>query len=286
MKKRYRLDCFLAERGLSRSRETAKREILSGWVRVDDETVREPSHRISGDESVSVARPGGEFVSRGGEKLLRALESFGINPRGMVVADLGASTGGFTHCMLKHGAARVYAVDVGYGQLDYSLRGDPRVVVMERRHVNSLTRDDFHDRVDFITADLSFISLLRVVDRIASLFPGVRGVVLIKPQFEAGAGEQKKGVVRKREHHAAILHRVIGGLQEKGIGILGLDFSPIKGPRGNIEFLAYLHFGRGDDGMADWRVVADRIVEEAHRALDRTGDPGDESRSEPGIVEK
>jgi 23S rRNA (cytidine1920-2'-O)/16S rRNA (cytidine1409-2'-O)-methyltransferase len=283
---RHRLDSFLAERGLSRSREKAKREILAGWVKVDGDTVREPSHRISGDESVTVARPGGMFVSRGGDKIKRAIETFGIDLRGMRAVDLGASTGGFTDCMLKHGASRVYAVDVGYGQLDYSLRSDARVVVMERRHVNSLTRGDFPEPIDFITADLSFISILKVADRIAGLFPGARGVVLIKPQFEAGAGEQKKGVVRKPEHHAAILKRVIGGLLEKGNRLLGLDFSPIKGPKGNIEYLAYVRFGQPEEGRVDWDEAADRVVEESHRALDRSGDAGENPAIDPEMDEK
>ncbi len=268
-KKQYRLDGFLADRGLSQSREKAKREILAGWVRVNGETLRDPSARLYGDESVTVERPGGLYVSRGGEKLRKAIDSFGINLTGVNALDLGASTGGFTDCMLKAGAAMVYAVDVGYGQLDYSLRTDKRVTVMERRHVNSLTADDFNLPVGFVAADLSFISVLKVADRIAGLFPGVRGVMLIKPQFEAMPGEQKKGVVRKPEHHGAILKRVISGLAARRIVLLGLDYSPIKGPKGNIEYLAFLKFGTCDAGdpAEIFEAAADRVVEESHGAL-------------------
>jgi len=270
--KQYRLDSALAEKGLSSSREKAKREILAGWVKVDGETVREPSRRIDGDESISVERPGGLFVSRGGDKLRHALDHFGIHLTGRVAVDLGASTGGFTDCMLKAGAAKVFAVDVGYGQLDYSIRTDQRVVTLERRHVNSLSADDFPQAIDFFTADLSFISIIKVTDRIKQLFPGVEGVILVKPQFESMQSEQKKGIVRKREDHAAILRRVCRGLTEKGISIQGCTYSPLKGPKGNIEFLLHVRPGPSpialsEELMSDY---IDTVVGQAHEVLNKT----------------
>ncbi len=243
MKKGTRLDIYLAEQGLSASREKARREILAGWVRVDGETVREPSRLVPGGREVVIERPGSVFASRGGEKLLHALELFAIDVAGRVVVDLGASTGGFTDCLLQKGASLVYAVDVGYGQLDYRLAGDPRVVVMDRTNARHLTRDRFDRAANFLTADLSFISILKIVDMILGVFSPIDGLLLIKPQFEADKEEQKKGVVRKSEHHTAILTRVITALVEKGIAVRGLCYSPIKGPAGNIEF--FLHFSAG-----------------------------------------
>ncbi|OHD68718.1 MAG: hypothetical protein A2W19_12975 [Spirochaetes bacterium RBG_16_49_21] len=237
--KRIRLDLYLTQKGLSQTREKARREILAGWVRVNGETVTNPSRTIAGSEQVIVERPGGMYVSRGGQKLAHALKTFGIDLHGRVAADLGASTGGFTDCMLKAGAAGVYAVDVGYGQLDYSLRQDSRVRVMDRTNVRSLNASDFPDKVDFVTVDLSFISILKVFDAIKDAFAPVQGVILIKPQFEAGRGEQKKGVVRKKEAHTRILIAVISSLAESGMRMKGLTHSPVKGPKGNIEFLLY-----------------------------------------------
>lgn len=152
--------------------------------------------------------------------------------------------------MLKEGAARVYAVDVGYGQLDYSLRKDPRVTVMEKTNARSLTREQFPGRVDFVTADLSFISIVKVFDTVRDVFSPVEGVILVKPQFEAAPGEHKKGVVRKREIHAGILLRVVAALEEKGMVMKGIAPSPVTGPKGNIEFVLYFECGTGSAGMA------------------------------------
>jgi len=272
MKKGTRLDTYLAEHGLSASREKARREILAGWVRVDGETVRQPSRLVPNGREIVVERPGGVFASRGGGKLLYALEYFAIDVAGRVVADLGASTGGFTDCLLQRGAALVYAVDVGYGQLDYRLGSDPRVVVMDRTNARHLTRDRFDRRVEFLTADLSFISVLKVIDTVIEVFSPIEGLLLIKPQFEAAGGEQKKGVVRKAEHHEAILARVIASLVGKGVAVRGLCYSPIKGPAGNIEF--FLHFSAGIPGDAlrslSEKEIGERIaavVEEAHARL-------------------
>jgi len=247
---KMRLDTYLARSGLSASREKARAEILSGWVRVNGETVRDPSRSLKGDEEIAVERPGGLFVSRGGEKLRRALDEFRIDLSGKTAVDLGASTGGFTDCMLKAGAKKVYAVDVGYGQLDYSLQSDPRVVVMDRTNARNLAGGDIPEPVDFVTMDLSFISVLKVFDAVTRLFAPASGVMLIKPQFEAEKSEQKKGVVRKKENHLAILSRVIEGLMGKGMALLGLTPSPIKGPAGNIEFLCHFSLALHEAGIS------------------------------------
>jgi len=194
-----RLDRFLAEKNFSDSREKAKREILSGWVKVNGETIRDASYIVEGNASIVVERPGGLFVSRGGEKLARALSFFEIPVKGFVCADLGSSTGGFTDCLLKNSAAKVYSIDVGYGQLDYALRKDPRVVVMERTNARSIEKSVFSEKIDFITADLSFISFTKVSETIIRVFESVDGIALIKPQFEAEKSEHKKGVVTKEE---------------------------------------------------------------------------------------
>lgn len=273
MKKGVRLDVYLVERKLSLSREKAKREIISGWVKVNEETVREPSRIISGDENVSVERPGGIFVSRGGEKLKHAIEHFGLDVSGLAVADLGASTGGFTDCLLKLGASYVYAIDVGYGQLDYGLRQDPRVFVSERTNVKNLKKEDFKSKVDFITADLSFISILKIVDVVFNVFSPVKGLFLIKPQFEAMKNEHKKGVVKNKETHKAILFRVLSGLIKKGFIFKGLCYSPIKGPAGNIEFLLYFEANNapGEESLLPQNLneIIDAVVDDAHLVLNK-----------------
>jgi 23S rRNA (cytidine1920-2'-O)/16S rRNA (cytidine1409-2'-O)-methyltransferase len=238
--KTIRLDLFLAEHGLSQSREKAKKEIISGWVKVNGETLRDPSRKINGNEKIVIERPGGLFVSRGGDKLQHALREFNIDLNGLITLDLGASTGGFTDCMLKSGAVKVYAVDVGYNQLDYSLRIDPRVVVMEKTHARDIKREMFQDRIDFFTADLSFISILKILPALYETFDTIRGVVLVKPQFEAESSQHKKGVVRNLEDHVEILEKVAAGIIEIGFNILEITYSPIKGPAGNIEFLFYI----------------------------------------------
>ncbi len=238
--KTIRLDLFLAEHGLSQSREKAKKEIISGWVKVNGETLRDPSRKIIGNERIVIERPGGLFVSRGGDKLQHALNEFNINLNGFVALDLGASTGGFTDCMLKSGASKVYAVDVGYNQLDYSLRIDPRVVVMEKTHAKDVNRGMFSDHIDFFTADLSFISILKVLPAVYNAFEEISGIILVKPQFEAESSQHKKGVVRNPDDHVEILEKVASGIIEIGFNIAEITYSPIKGPAGNIEFLFYI----------------------------------------------
>jgi len=246
-----RLDVLLVERRLAESRTQAQRLIRAGLVRVTGQISDKPGTRVATNATVTLqARP--RFASRGGTKLEAALVRFGLDVAGVVAADVGASTGGFTDCLLKRGARRVYAIDVGYGQLDWRLRNDPRVVVMERTNARYL--ESLPEPVDLVTADVSFISLgliLPVAVRWLSLPdpPPVgkgRGVVvaLIKPQFEAGRREVGKGgVVRDPAVHRRVLERVLGVAAELGLGLCGLMPSPLRGPAGNVEFLGWWEMG-------------------------------------------
>ena len=237
-----RLDALLVTRGLADHSAHAQRLILAGQVRVDGQVVAEPARKLPLDAALSVDH-GPRFVSRGGEKLEPALAAFGLsNLDGRVCADVGASTGGFTDCLLQHGAAKVYAIDVGYGLLHWKLRSDPRVVVMERtnaRHVDRLT-----EPVSLVTVDASFISLRVLLPVIKSWFGESGGDVtaLIKPQFEAGREvvDRGEGVIHDPQVHRAVLEEVIKFAKSNGFGAAGLVRSPIKGPKGNIEFLVHL----------------------------------------------
>ena len=235
---KQRLDLLLVERGLAESRARAQRLIRAGLVRVAGQVADKPGTRVVTNAQVALqARP--RFVSRGGEKLEAALARFGLDVEGTVVADTGASTGGFTHCLLQRGARRVYAIDVGYGQLDWRLRNDPRVVVMERTNARYL--ENLPEQVDLVTADVSFISLgLILPAAVGWLRPGGQVVALIKPQFEAGRREvEKGGVVRDPDVHRRVLERVLGSAAGLGLGLRGLMPSPLRGPAGNVEFLGW-----------------------------------------------
>lgn len=271
MSKKIRLDKYLADNNLSDSREKAKREIISGWIKVNNETVRNPAKMIIGDENISIERPKGLFVSRGGYKLSFAVDKFKIKLNDLVAVDLGASTGGFTDCLLKNGAKKVYAIDVGYGQLDYSLRNDDRVVVKERTNARNLTSNEFKETINIITADLSFISFAKVYVNIKKIFVNVDGIVLLKPQFEAESSEHKKGIVTKKEKHIEILKRVLTELIQIGIKIKGLTFSPIKGPKGNIEFLLYFNTENKEylkEEIVELEELISDVVSKAHNELD------------------
>jgi 23S rRNA (cytidine1920-2'-O)/16S rRNA (cytidine1409-2'-O)-methyltransferase len=271
LKNKIRLDQYVFEKGLSESLEQAKNKIIAGWVKVNGGTIRKPAEHITGTEVVLVARPGGNFASRGGEKLSHALDYFGISVKEKIAADLGSSTGGFTDCLLKRGAVKVYSVDVGYGLLAHNLRTDPRVIVREKTNVRSLTREDFSDIIDFITVDLSFISVLKISDKLKLLFSPASGIILLKPQFEAKAGEHEKGVVKEKLFHINILKRVINSLNESGIKFNGLHFSPVKGPAGNIEFLLYFKI---DDcyinsPAKNVDIIIANVADEAHEKLSK-----------------
>jgi 23S rRNA (cytidine1920-2'-O)/16S rRNA (cytidine1409-2'-O)-methyltransferase len=227
----------MVERGLALSRERAQALILAGSVTVNGRRADRAATPVADGDEVGVLQPA-PYASRGGYKLAHALDTFGLDPTGRVALDAGASTGGFTDVLLQRGAARVYAVDVGYGQLDYRLRQDPRVVVMERTNLRLLA--SLPEPVDLATLDLSFISLCLVLPAVAGLLaPGGRVVALVKPQFEVGKGQVGKGgVVRDPALHAAALGRFVACAKEHGLKLGGLTPSPIRGPAGNREFLA------------------------------------------------
>ncbi len=236
---KQRLDTLLVEHGLVESREQARRLIQAGSVLVNGQVLDKPGAQVSVEADISV-RETLRYASRGGLKLEAALDAFGIDPSGMIAVDVGASTGGFTDVLLQRGAQRVYAIDVGYGQLAWRLRQDPRVVVMERTNIRYLA--GLPEPVDLAVVDVSFISLQLVLPVIWRLLkPDGQIVALIKPQFEAGRGQVGKGgVVRDPGVHRAVLHRLLGWAREQGLSPRGLLRSPIMGPAGNVEFLAHL----------------------------------------------
>ena len=242
MKIKKRLDVLLTERGHAETRSKAQAIIMSGLVYVDGQKADKPG--VSYEESVDIeVRTGGcPYVSRGGLKLEKALRDFGVKPEGYVCSDSGASTGGFTDCLLQQGAKKVFAIDVGYGQLDWKIRSDPRVVVMERTNVRYVTPEQLGEPLDLSVVDVSFISLKIVLPVIKTfLKPTGQVVCLIKPQFEAGKEKVgKKGVVREPETHKEVLDDFVSLAISLGFTILGLTFSPVKGPEGNIEFLGHL----------------------------------------------
>lgn len=252
-----RLDVAMVERGLVSTRSKAQALILAGEVLVDGRHALKAGEAVADDAAISIAeRP--KFVSRGGEKLDHALLTFGISLDGKMCADFGASTGGFTDVMLQYGAARVFAIDVGYGQIALELRNDPRVVVMDRTNARYL--ESLPEPVDFVAIDASFISVCKLFPAVLNISkPTSSLVALIKPQFEAGKREVgKKGVVRDNTVHRRILAEVIGSASTFGLTLAGLTASPLKGPAGNIEFLGY--FLRGSDAVP---IEPDAAIERA-----------------------
>ena len=260
-----RLDQMLVDGGYFASRERAKAVIMAGEVYVNGQKADKPG--VSYDENASIEVRGGElkYVSRGGLKLERALEYFSGDVRDKVCIDCGASTGGFTDVMLQNGARHVYSVDVGYGQLAWSLRQDERVTVMERTNVRYITPDMFPERPEIGTIDVSFISTALIFPALAGvLTPGGTVYSLIKPQFEAGKEKVgKKGVVREKETHAEVILKFIENAEKSGFSVKGMTWSPIKGPEGNIEFLAKLVL----DGMKSEEIDVMAVVDEAHGRL-------------------
>jgi len=235
-----RLDLIVVERGLAESREQAQRVIMAGQVKVDGQPASKPGHAFSEDAAVEVAASP-RFVSRGGDKLEAAMQAFSIDVAGLVCMDVGASTGGFTDCLLQHGAGKVYAIDVGSGQLHWKLRNDSRVVVMEKINARYLEGKDFPDPISFATIDVSFISLTNILGAVTNVMrPGSRLVSLIKPQFEAGRADVGKGgVVRDTGVRARVVERIRSfGTETLGLEWTGMCESPLKGPAGNVEFLA------------------------------------------------
>ena len=266
---KIRLDQYLCQNGYAQSRERAKALIMSGIVFVDEQKVDKAGEMIAEDAKVEVRGHDIGYVSRGGLKLEKAMEVFPMRPEGKICMDIGASTGGFTDCMLQNGAVRVYAVDVGYGQLAWSLRTDARVVNMERTNIRNVTPDQLQDAIEFFSVDVSFISLKHifpVADAICT--PSAVGVCLVKPQFEAGRDKVgKKGVVREPSTHAEVLHMAQGYAMANHFTPAGLDFSPIKGPEGNIEFLMYVQ--HCDHPQPLPQGLSEQTVTAAHTALDK-----------------
>ena len=266
MKIKKRLDVLLVERGLAETRTKAQAIIMSGLVYVAGQKADKPG--ISYEETVDIEVRSGAcpYVSRGGLKLEKALRDFGVDPTGYVCSDSGASTGGFTDCLLQQGAKKVFAIDVGYGQLDWKIRSDPRVVVMERTNVRYVTPQQLGEPLDLSVVDVSFISLRIVLPVIKTFLKEKTGQVLclIKPQFEAGKEKVgKKGVVRDPAVHKEVLDNFVALTREIGFKILGLTFSPVKGPEGNIEFLAHLTLADADGIVPDTA----KVVSQAHETL-------------------
>ena len=252
--KKERLDVLMVQRNLAESREKAKALIMSGIVYVNGQ--KEDKAGTSFEETVQIEVRGNtlKYVSRGGLKLEKAMSRFGVQLAGKVCMDVGASTGGFTDCMLQNGAVKVYAVDVGHGQLAWKLRNDDRVICMEKTNIRYVTPEDIGDRIEFASIDVSFISLTKVLGPVKQLLTDEGQVVcLIKPQFEAGREKVgKKGVVREKSVHLEVIEMVSDYARSIGFGILGLEFSPIKGPEGNIEYLLYLqNFLQENGGQED-----------------------------------
>jgi 23S rRNA (cytidine1920-2'-O)/16S rRNA (cytidine1409-2'-O)-methyltransferase len=241
MGKRQRLDLLLLERGLVDSREEGRRRILAGDVLVNDQAVTKAGSTIDARAAIRL-KPGSRYVSRGGFKLEKALSQFAVDVIGKTALDVGASTGGFTDCLLAHGAARVIAVDVGYGQLDWKLRKDPRVTVLEKTNIRYLEPDALPGRADLASVDVSFISLKLVLPRLKLLLsPRHEVIALIKPQFEVGKGKVGKGgVVRSSQEHERVIAAMTAAAIEQGYHVVGVIESPLLGPKGNKEFLMYL----------------------------------------------
>lgn len=266
---RERLDVMLVSRGLTDSREKAKAVIMSGNVFVNGQ--REDKAGSMFDVKAEVTVKGAElkYVSRGGFKLEKAIEGFGVVPDRKICMDVGSSTGGFTDCMLQNGARKVYAVDVGTNQLAWRLRQDPRVVSMEKTNIRYILPEHIGEPVDFVSIDVAFISLTLVLQPVQALLKkGASVVCLIKPQFEAGRDKVgKKGVIRDKEVHKNVIRRVVTCAEELGFVPEGLDYSPIKGPEGNIEYLLLLSYSEA--GVSTGGIPAiEAVVEEAHAALD------------------
>lgn len=267
---KVRLDVLLVERGLQESRQRAQAAVMSGLVFVGGKRVDKPGTAVAGDSEIEIRGASLKYVSRGGLKLEKAMQVFPIALSGAVCGDIGASTGGFTDCMLQNGAARVYAVDVGYGQLAWKLRNDERVVCLERVNARYLTGEQIPQMLDFASVDVSFISLRLILPPLCALLKeGGHTVCLVKPQFEAGREKVgKKGVVRDPAVHREVLEHFLNYVKDSGFSLIGLTYSPIRGPEGNIEYLGYLEKGDRPSAAVDLK----GLVEESHQAFGERGE--------------
>ena len=265
MKKR--LDILLVEKGLAPSREKAKAIIMSGIVYVDNVKEDKAGSSFEEDANIEVRGKTLKYVSRGGLKLEKAIETFGVDVEDKICMDIGASTGGFTDCMLQNGAKKVYSVDVGRGQLAWKLVTDDRVVVMDKTNIRYISPGDVEDKIEFASADVSFISLTKILEPVkAILTDDAKMVCLIKPQFEAGREKVgKKGVVRDKSVHIEVIQMIASYVRSIGFGILDLDYSPVKGPEGNIEYLIYLQ----NNLEQDLEKEIEEVVNSSHDELDK-----------------
>lgn len=267
---KQRIDQLLVEKGFVDSRSKAQALIIGGMVFVNEEKIQKAGTLVSSESQIRLANAGKQWVSRGAHKLLKALEVFPINPLSKVCMDVGASTGGFTEVLLSRGALKVYAVDVGYGQLAWKLRNDPRVVVMERQNARYLKGTDFEEKIDLITVDASFISLKLLLPILTSLLAEKGNIIaLLKPQFEAGKNRiGKKGVIRDPVVHKEIMDEINSFIEsETELSLNAVDYSPIKGPKGNIEFLLALSRKGYGSSKGDVELLDD-IVKMAHEQFD------------------
>lgn len=265
MKAKERLDVLLTERGLAESRAKAQALIMAGEVFVEQQKIEKSGTAVSVDAQIEIRGSACPYVSRGGLKLEKALRDFGVDPSGFVCSDSGASTGGFTDCLLQKGAQKVFAIDVGYGQLAWKIRSDPRVVAMDRTNIRYVTPEDIGEPLDLSVVDVSFISLRTVLPAIRRLLkPTGQIVCLIKPQFEAGREKVgKKGVVRDPKIHEEVLNGFLSLAHELDLTLLNLSYSPVKGPEGNIEFLGHLSMLPGNSV----EIEVSSLVNEAHTVL-------------------
>ena len=265
-----RLDVLLVKKNLAESREKAKAVIMAGIVYVDDQKEDKAGSMFEETAKIEVRGSTLKYVSRGGLKLEKAMTHFGVTLDQKICMDVGASTGGFTDCMLQNGAVKVYSVDVGHGQLAWKLRNAPRVVCMEKTNIRYVTPEEIPDKIQFVSIDVSFISLTKVLGPVKALMePDGQVVCLIKPQFEAGREKVgKKGVVRERSVHLEVIRMVAAFAGSIGFEALHLEFSPIKGPEGNIEYLLHLRNDAGGNVYENSSIDAEEIVNQAHETLD------------------
>ena len=268
MKDKTRLDVAVFERGLAPTREKAKAMIMAGSVYLNGQKALKGGAFVTDEDEIEVRGNVNPYVSRGGLKLEKAIKAFDISLEDLTCMDVGASTGGFTDCMLQNGAKKVYSVDVGYGQLDWKLRNDSRVVNLERHNFRYITKEQVPEEIDFASVDVSFISLKIILPVLKTLLSqGGKAVCLIKPQFEAGREQVgKKGVVRDKSVHVSVIEEITSFAVSQGFSLIDVDFSPIKGPEGNIEYLMYIV----NDGksLALWQGSAAELAESSHDILD------------------
>lgn len=269
MTEKIRLDVALHERGFVDSREKAKALIMAGLVYVNGTKQTKAGLSVKAEDCLELRGEKMPYVSRGGYKLAKAVEEFGLKLENSICMDIGASTGGFTDCMLMNGAEKVYSIDVGYGQLAWKLRNDKRVVNMERTNFRYVTHEQIPEEIDFASVDVSFISLKLIIPPMRELLKtGGKAVCLIKPQFEAGREKVgKNGVVRELSTHIEVVQMIHDFVLENGFSILNLDFSPIKGPQGNIEYLIFIE--KTEEGMSYLNKTVEEIVNDSHDTLNR-----------------